>query len=130
MIDLHYYVLHGSFARKRKIAAVVSCSAAKVRIKPVQSDMIRTRPPRAVPKPLPTIWKIVFIDIMVPLESGACSISKLVSAGKAKAKKMAPIQLRTTMMDKSFKSATRIKTKLEAIKPDTSWRFRPTLFIQ
>jgi hypothetical protein len=68
--------------RKKKMPAAMSCIAAKVRIKPVQSKAIRATPPRAVPNPIPKVMKIELIDIIVPRDSGACSRIKLVFAGK------------------------------------------------
>ena len=76
------YVLHGSLVRKKKMAAAMSCSVAKVRIKPIQPDRIRAAPPIAAPRAVPKVTKIVLIDIIVPRDSGACSRIKLVFAGK------------------------------------------------
>lgn len=98
-----------------------------MRIKPVQSYRTRAAPPRAVPRPIPKVTKTVLIDIMVPLDSGTCSRIRLVVAGKLVPKMKPPTQLRMRIMAKSFKNAIGIKSRLEATKVDTIWRFRPIL---
>jgi len=57
--------------------AAMKPNAAKARIKPTQPDRTRAPPPRAAPKANPKVTKILFIDIIVPRDSGACSRVKL-----------------------------------------------------
>ena len=109
------------------MAAAMSCNTANVRIEPIQPDIMSATPPRAVPRPIPKVTKIVLIDIIVPRDSGACSRIKPMPAGKfmPKMKHAAQLSIRTT--HKLGIKATRINKGLEIAKVATNWRFRPTL---
>jgi len=71
------YAWHGSFVRKKKMATEISCNATKERITPIQPDRTSAAPPTAAAIIIPEVVKIAIIAIMVPRDSGACSIVKL-----------------------------------------------------
>lgn len=59
------------------MATEISCNATKVRITPIQSDRTSATPPTAAAMIIPDVVNIDIIDIMVPRDSGDCSIVKL-----------------------------------------------------
>jgi len=70
----------GSLVRKKNMAAAIRLIAQKVRTKPVH-PIEQVLPAYSGAQTQSGVIKMLFIDIIVPRDSGACSRTKLVPAG-------------------------------------------------
>ena len=59
------------------MATEISCNVTKMKITPVHPDRTSAIPPTAAAMIIPDVVKIDIIDIIVPRDSGDCSIVKL-----------------------------------------------------
>jgi len=90
--------------------------------------MRRARPPRPEPKTPLMLPEAEFMDIMVPLNSGTCSIVKLVAAVDLKPIKRYPVRHRANETHRLDTIVVQ-STKSPAVKADTSVTgFLPNLF--